>query len=97
MAGPDNYNDELGFEPADYELFEGMNLMIALRQIIASSSSTSAAFPRSAAFDPNTMSSFASTGPILGFTGSTYAGPTSKAALDPLMISLDLRVSRHPT
>ncbi|KAI5324490.1 hypothetical protein L3X38_033563 [Prunus dulcis] len=69
----------------------------ALRQIIAPSPSTSTAFPRSAAFDPNYMSFVASTGPILGFMSSTYAGPTSKAALDPLMISLDLWVSRHPT
>ncbi|CAL8992345.1 unnamed protein product [Prunus brigantina] len=85
VVGPDDYDDELGFDPAGYELFEGMHRWTPPAAFYgpAPSGSIGTIVPSS-----NVGSSIASTGPVLGFTGftssagfSTCAGPTSEVYL----------------
>lgn len=99
MAGPDDYDDELEFDLAGYELFQGMHPDDRpLTGYIPHRRTPPAAFHRptpsgsvgTVVPSANVVSSIASTGPVLGFTGftspagfSTCAGPTSKAVLDP--------------
>ncbi|CAL8169969.1 unnamed protein product [Prunus armeniaca] len=70
VVGPDDYDDELGFDPAGYELFEGMHLKdrppadyIPYRR--TSSGSVGTIVPSS-----KVGSSIASTGHVLGFRTS---------------------------